>query len=196
MAAHMDNNLGGMKPWGKYGAGADSKYAGFSSLEQFAQADAAFYNKNSNYSQLLSQARSGSPMGTLLADLQNSGYAGNPNYGNTLAQMLATGAYGSYTPGTISPGASTVPNTPVQIQLGQQLLASLSGQAKAPKTSHPDTPSTNAGLSLAALLAKFLSGQSVSASPGMAFGAGASALGLSALLSGSGVGVLGLLGAL
>ena len=196
VAAKLDNNLGGMKPWGPYGAGKDSKYAGFSSLQQFAQADAAFYNKNSNYAQLLTQARSGASMGTLLADLQNSGYAGNPNYGSTLAQMLATGAYGSYTPGSISPGASTVPNTPVQIQLGQQLLASLSGQAKAPKTGHPDTPSTNAGLSLAALLAKFMSGQSLSASPGLVFGSGASALSLSALLSGGGIGVLGLLGAL
>ncbi len=58
-AATENNNLGGIKPWGSYGAGTDSKYAGYSSLSAFAKGDAAFYNDNSNYSALERAARGG-----------------------------------------------------------------------------------------------------------------------------------------
>ncbi len=192
-AATENYNFGGIKPWGSYGAGPDSKYAGFGSLMGFAKADTAFYTQNSNYDQLLAQAHSGAPIGTLLAVLQSSGYASDPAYAQKLASMLASGAYGSYTPGHPQAGTQSSLTLPSSLSVTQYYQNLLSQAIKSPKTSHPDTPSltSQASLSLLKQLANFFSGGMMSPS------AGAATSGLGLAMSGvGGLGSLGLLGLL
>ncbi|MCY0900238.1 MAG: glucosaminidase domain-containing protein [Firmicutes bacterium] len=87
-AAQQNHNLGGIKPWGPYGPGADRKYAGYSSLSAFAQGDAAFYNENSNYRALENAARAGASVAQQAQLLGQSGYATDPAYTQKLLNVL------------------------------------------------------------------------------------------------------------
>ncbi len=87
-AARQNANLGGIKPWGSYGPGQDSAYAGYSSLSAFARGDAAFYNQNSNYAALERAARNGASPSQQIAMLGQSGYATDPAYAQKLLSVL------------------------------------------------------------------------------------------------------------
>ena len=82
-------NAGGIRPWGSTLHGADSKYAGYSSLAAFAQNDAAFYEQP-RYRALLSAAQSGASNQRLVQLLQQSGYATSKTYGQEMLNMLQT----------------------------------------------------------------------------------------------------------
>ena len=88
-AAQQNDNFGGIKPWGSYGPGADSNYAGYSSLSAFAKGDAAFYNKNSNYRALETAARAGASTQQQIKMLGQSGYATDPAYAQKLLAVLS-----------------------------------------------------------------------------------------------------------
>jgi len=73
--AAIDNlNFAGIKPFGKYGAGKDSKYAGFSSLDQFAQADIQVLNQ-SRYAAARNAAKNGASPEVVGKMLAQEGYA-------------------------------------------------------------------------------------------------------------------------
>ena len=93
-AAQENANLGGIIPFGKYGAGKDSSYAGFSNLAQFAQADITTLNE-SIYSGARQAASSGASIQDIYTLLSQEGYdTSNPmHYGSSvgqIAQSLAT----------------------------------------------------------------------------------------------------------
>jgi hypothetical protein len=74
-AARLDNNYAGIEPWGSYGPGPDSAYAGFSSAADFGQGQAAFYNDNSNYRALEAAGKAGESINQQAVLLGESGYA-------------------------------------------------------------------------------------------------------------------------
>ncbi len=88
-AAQRNNNFAGIKPWAGAHAGPDSKYAGYSSLNAFAQGVAKFYEGNSNYQGLLQAAQHGASTPQLLQMLGQTGYASSPDYGQTLVSLLS-----------------------------------------------------------------------------------------------------------
>ncbi len=168
-AATQDHNLGGIEPWGNYKPGPDPKYVGFPSLSAFAKGAAAFYDQNSNYANLLTQARSGAPIGTLIGILGNTGYARNSAYAQDLSQMLASGGFGSYTPGHIQSGTQNTLLAPSSLPIINYYQSVLSKAIKTPQSSHPDTPNLANQAGVTAL--KLLLGSSLSSSlPGVGLG--------------------------
>jgi hypothetical protein len=106
-AATQNNNFGGIKPWGSYGAGADSTYAGYSSLSAFAKGAAAFYNDNSNYRKLENAARNGASASQQVQLLGQSGYATNPHYAEDLLNLV--GSVESLLRGMVRNNAGSLP---------------------------------------------------------------------------------------
>ncbi|WP_282198469.1 glucosaminidase domain-containing protein [Collibacillus ludicampi] len=79
-AANENNNFAGIKPWGNYGPGPDSEYAGYTSIQDFANGYINFLTQNSRYRGLLSAARSGASEEELVQILGSTGYAEDPGY--------------------------------------------------------------------------------------------------------------------
>ncbi len=84
-AAIANFNFGGVAPFGSYGAGSDSAYAGFSSLSQFAKADAQVLNQP-RYAAARAAAQNGASPQTYFAMLTKEGYD------TTAPQTYAAGA--------------------------------------------------------------------------------------------------------
>ncbi|WDL96949.1 glucosaminidase domain-containing protein [Alicyclobacillus sp. ALC3] len=85
-AAQQNANLAGIIPFGQYGAGKDSSYAGFSNLAQFAQADISVLNE-SRYAGARSLAQNGGSIQEIYQLLSQEGYdTTNPGiYSNNVA---------------------------------------------------------------------------------------------------------------
>lgn len=90
------NNYGGIKYAGAATPDAyqstqtspsGAAYAGYKSLQDFAAGDAAFYLDNSAYADLLQAASEGASPSQQIADLANSGYSSNSNYGELLTSV-------------------------------------------------------------------------------------------------------------
>lgn len=96
-AAVLNNNFAGIKPFGRFAAGPDPTYAGFSSLDQFARGDIAFLEQP-RYLGLRTAARAGASPAQQAALLAGAGYATDPSYyAHVLAVFRST--FGSPGPG-------------------------------------------------------------------------------------------------
>ena len=76
-AARQNENLAGIKPFGPYKSGADAKYAGFSSLAQFAQADTQVLMQP-QYAHARALAQHGASAQAVFSALASEGYTGSP----------------------------------------------------------------------------------------------------------------------
>gem|GEM_PF-6916302 len=99
-AALQNRNLAGIKPSAAHPAGADIKYAGFSSFAQFAQADAQTLMQP-RYAHARALAAHGASAQSVFSALASEGYTGSPT------QAQAT-AYGSDIQAIVSEFASAV----------------------------------------------------------------------------------------
>ncbi|MHB1702253.1 MAG: glucosaminidase domain-containing protein, partial [Acidobacteriaceae bacterium] len=94
-AARLNENLAGIKPFGSYKQGADTKYAGFSSLAQFAQADTKVLMQP-QYAHARALAQHGASAQTVFSALASEGYTGSPTpsqantYGSSVESMLSS----------------------------------------------------------------------------------------------------------
>ena len=88
VAARENLNFAGIKPFGKYGAGSDTEYAGFSSLGDFEAAYVSVIN-NPRYAGARQAARSGASVSTIADLLHKEGYAEDPNYGASISSFAA-----------------------------------------------------------------------------------------------------------
>lgn len=92
-AARQNENLAGIKPTAAHPAGPDAKYAGFSSLAQFAKADAALLN-SPRYAHARALAQHGASAQAVFSALASEGYTGSPTpaqaeqYGKSIEGMM------------------------------------------------------------------------------------------------------------
>jgi hypothetical protein len=87
-AARENNNFAGIKPWGNYGAGPDSMYAGYASIQDFANGYTNFLTQNPRYKSLLNAARNGASEAELAQILGASGYAEDGSYASKILRTL------------------------------------------------------------------------------------------------------------
>lgn len=86
-----NNNLEGLKPYGGLTPGLDSKYAGFSTYSQFAQADIATLN-SSRYAAARAAARAGADPYAVAHILGQEGFATSPTFASAVASNTAQAA--------------------------------------------------------------------------------------------------------
>jgi hypothetical protein len=75
-----NNNFAGIKPWKGAGAGANKTYAGYATVQDFANGYSDFYLKNGRYKDLITAAKGGASSQELTHILSGTGYAEDPNY--------------------------------------------------------------------------------------------------------------------
>jgi hypothetical protein len=125
-AAQQNANLAGIIPFGQYGAGKDSAYAGFSNLGQFAQADTSVLNQ-SNYAGARALAKSGGSISSIYSLLSMEGYdTSNPStYANGVSSLASTIA--NMIPHLASGGVVSSPTLAVIGEAGPEAVVPLSG---------------------------------------------------------------------